>query len=324
MSIKRILLLPHIKIQNANAISSPYTIGFPAMTAWLGAVHALQRKLVTSGFDSLVFKRVGVVCHHIDLQTYKGRGDYVYSIIGTRNSNTPDEKYKKKYGDLYNSKWDAPFIPSAFNEEARCHLEVSLVIETKGIDKDDEEEVMPLLLSFLHSQLKMAGGDIVSVSNPEFIKVDQNDQQEFRKLSRKLMPGFVLIERRELIVEAMRQGQDALDALLDYLSIKNRSEIDEDGNVNWTSKRKTSGWLVPVATGFQGISPVTEPGQTLNQRDPSTPHRFAEAVVTLGEFIMPYRLRSLDELMWHYHYDEPNNLYLCQQSLRQVVINSNS
>jgi CRISPR-associated protein Csy2 len=305
MSIKRILLLPHIKIQNANALSSPYTIGFPAMTAWLGAAHALQRKLVASGFDDLVFEQVGVVCHHIDLQTYKGRGDYVYSIIGTGN---PLDKDGNR---------------PAFIEEARCHLEVSLVIETTGIDKDEEEDVMPLLHNFLQGQLKMAGGDIVSASQPEFIKVDQNDAQEFRKLSRKLMPGFALIERRELMLEGMKQGQDALEALLDYLSIKNRSEVDDDGNVAWTSKRKTSGWLVPIATGFQGISPVTEPGETLNQRDPTTRHRFAEAVVTLGEFVMPYRLRSLDELMWHYHYDQPNNLYLCQQSPRPAVINSN-
>ena len=305
MSIKRIFLLPHIKIQNANALSSPYTIGFPAMTAWLGAVHALQRKLVASGFDDLVFEQVGVVCHHIDLQTYKGRGDYVYSIIGTGN---PLDKDGNR---------------PAFIEEARCHLEVSLVIETTGIDKDDEEEVMPFLLNFLHGQLKMAGGDIVSALQPEFIKVDQNDAQEFRKLSRKLMPGFALIERRELMLSAMQQGQDALDALLDYLSIKNRSEVDDDGNVAWTSQRKTSGWLVPIATGFQGISAVTGPGETLNQRDPTTPHRFAEAVVTLGEFVMPYRLRSLDELMWRYHYDQPNNLYLCQQSPRPAVVNSN-
>lgn len=305
MSIKRLLLLPHIKIQNANALSSPYTIGFPAMTAWLGAAHALQRKLVASGFDDLVFEKVGVVCHHIDLQTYKGRGDYVYSIIGTGN---PLDKDGNR---------------PAFIEEARCHLEVSLVIETTGISKDEEEDVMPLLLKFLQAQLKMAGGEIVSASQPEFIKVDQNDAQEFRKLSRKLMPGFALIERRELMLEAMQQGQDALEALLDYLSIKNRSEVDDVGNVTWTSKRKTSGWLVPIATGFQGISPVTEPGETLNQRDPTTRHRFAEAVVTLGEFVMPYRLRSLDELMWYYHYDQPNNLYLCQQSPRPAVINCN-
>lgn len=296
-SIKRILLLPHVRIQNANALSSPYTIGFPAMTAWLGAVHALQRKLVAAGFADLIFKRIGVVCHIMDLQTYKGRGDFVYSIIGTGN---PLDKDGNR---------------PAFIEDARCHLDVSLIIETDGIDKDDEDEVMPLLMKFLYSQMKMAGGDVISFAPAEFIKVDQTSQQEFRKLTRKMMPGYALIERRELMIEAMQQGQDALDALLDYLSVKHRSELDNEGNVTWASKRKASGWLVPIATGFHGIAPLSAPGETLNQRDPESPHRFAEAVVTLGEFVMPYRLNSLDELMWHYHYDEPNDLYLCQQSL---------
>ena len=30
--IDNVLLIPHIRIQNANALSSPFTIGFPAMT----------------------------------------------------------------------------------------------------------------------------------------------------------------------------------------------------------------------------------------------------------------------------------------------------
>ena len=296
MTIKRILLLPHLRIQNANALSSPYTFGFPAMTAWLGAAHALQRKLVTEGFNALRFDRVGVVCHSMNLQTHKGRSDFVHSIIGTGN---PLDKNGER--------------PS-FIEEARCHLDVSLVIETDGIDKDDEDRLMPLLTQFLHCQMKMAGGDIISFGQPEFLKIDQAAQQEFRKFIRKVMPGYALIERCELIIEGMQQGQDALNVLLDYLTVKHRSDVDAEGKVTWIRKRKTSGWLVPIATGFQGIGPISTPGETLNQRDPRTPHRFAEAVITLGEFVMPYRLNSLDELLWHYHYDEPNNLYLCKQN----------
>lgn len=298
MSIKRILLLPHIHIQNANALSSPYTIGFPAMTAWLGAVHALQRKLIASDFDKLFFSGVGVVCHSMDLQTYKGRGDFVYSIIGTGN---PLDKDGSR----------PPFV-----EEARCHLDVSLVIETTGVDKDDEDNLISLLTKLLYSQIKIAGGDIISFGQPEFLKIDQINPQEFKKFTRKLMPGYALIERRELLIEAMQQGQDALGALLDYLSVKNRSEVDGEGEVTWTSKRKISGWLVPISTGFQGITPLTVAGATLNQRDSKIPHRFAEAVVTLGEFVMPYRLNSLNELLWHYHYDETNSLYLCQQNIK--------
>ena len=78
-----------------------------------------------------------------------------------------------------------------------------------------------------------------------------------------------------------------------------------------TSKLTAPGWLVPSAVGFQGIA---ELGMAKNQRDADTPHRFAEAVLTLGEFIMPYRIESIDPLLWQYHVDLENNLYLCQNS----------
>jgi CRISPR-associated protein Csy2 len=83
--IRRVLLLPHIKVHNANALSSPFTIGFPAMTAWLGAVHALQRKVNASGLQNVNFDRTAIISHRIDLQTYKGVGDFIFSIIGTGN-----------------------------------------------------------------------------------------------------------------------------------------------------------------------------------------------------------------------------------------------
>lgn len=40
-----LLLLPHIRIENANAVSG-LTWGFPSMTHFLGYVHALSRKVV--------------------------------------------------------------------------------------------------------------------------------------------------------------------------------------------------------------------------------------------------------------------------------------
>jgi len=60
--IRNFILLLHIKVQNANALSSPFTIGFPAMTAWLGAVHALQRKLNIE-FEKLKFNATAVISH---------------------------------------------------------------------------------------------------------------------------------------------------------------------------------------------------------------------------------------------------------------------
>ena len=47
--MKTYIVLPDVQIHNANAMSSTYTIGFPAMTAWLGAVHALPAEPIGMG-----------------------------------------------------------------------------------------------------------------------------------------------------------------------------------------------------------------------------------------------------------------------------------
>lgn len=290
--MRNFLLIPHLKIQNANAMSSPYTIGFPAMTAWLGAVHALQRKLQAQGYTNIVLDKVAISCHHFDLQTYKGRGDFVHSIVGTAN---PLDKDGNR---------------PAFIEEARCHLEVSLLIECQNLDPDEEKQLLADVQKLILS-MKFASGDVLAVKNCslQYFDEDGDQNQQLKPLLNKLMLGHVLIERRDLVIESMNEGKDGLDAVLDYLKITHSSTQDEDGKVTWSSKRKTTGWLVPIAVGFQGIS---ELGQAKNQRDANTPHRFAESVITLGEFIMPYRIESMDQLLWQYHVDLENNLYLCQ------------
>jgi len=300
--MKRFLIIPHIEIQNANALSSPYTIGFPAMTAWLGAVHALQRKLnaIHDDFADLSFKSVAVVNHEFNLHTYKGNGDFNHSIISTSN---PLKKDGKR--------------PSTI-EEARCHLTVSLLIEYSGIDQDEAIDMLEHVPSLLH-RMKMASGDILDFKSPDLIKI--KTEQETKKLMAKLMPGFCLIERRDLVQQSMEQGLDGMDALLEYLIINSNCEVtkgkeDQEDKIEWTQSRQQTGWLVPIAVGFQG---VTDLAITRNQRDTKTPHRFAESVVTLGEFIMPTRIEHLDNMLWHYA-EQENDLYLCKQN--QPIINS--
>jgi CRISPR-associated protein Csy2 len=161
--------------------------------------------------------------------------------------------------------------------------------------------------------MKLAGGDILSFRNPQFLKIDGDI--ELAKLTRRLMPSYVLQERRDLMIEAMQDGQDAIDAMLDFLAVHHRCQTDAAGQAEWTVSRKTSGWIVPIATGFHGVS---ELGHADNQRDPDTPHRFAESLVTLGEFVMPYRIKRLDDLLWQSRYDAENNLYLIEQNHRNA------
>ncbi|HDY7455314.1 TPA: type I-F CRISPR-associated protein Csy2 [Vibrio vulnificus] len=284
-----VLILPHLKIHNANALSSPFTIGFPAMTAWLGFVHALERKLSQAGLSDLMLHSAAVVSHRCDVQTHKGEGDFVHSIIGTAN---PLDKDGSR---------------SAFIEEARCHLDVSLVIEWSGNEDQVQQPEFTQQLQAVIATMKVAGGDVLSVEKPSVKSVITQD--DTAQVLRQLMPGYVLIERRDLMIEAMQQGADAIDALLGYLTVHHRCEQLEDQSVVWHSQRKTSGWIVPIATGFQGISPL---GEAKNQRDSSVPHRFAESVVTLGEFVMVHKIKHLDDILWQYHPDLENDLYLCQ------------
>ena len=302
------LVLPHLKIQNANALSSPFTVGFPAMTAWLGAVHALQRRLNQRDYDELRFVAVGVISHCLDLQTYRGKTDFHSSIVSTGN---PLDKEGKR---------------PAFIEEARCHLEVSLVLKLEGFGQFDDERGLFSALKNLLPMMKFASGDLIDFSEPRLESDD--DEKSQRKLLRRLMPGYALIERRDLMVDAMNNGQDALDALLDGVSIKHRSEIDDKGNISWTSERAhkfgtPSGWIVPIATGFHGITDLARPGETSNQRDTSIPHRFAESVVTLGEFVMSYRLDRIEKLLWRYIYEPSSNLYVCRNWQPKMTENVN-
>jgi CRISPR-associated protein Csy2 len=310
--VKKLLIIPHIKIHNANALSSPFTIGFPAMTAWLGAVHALQRKLNTQKIP-VVFSATGVVSHDMDLQTYKGDNDFVYSIVGTGNPLEPKtEKDKPK---------DKAVRPS-FIEEARCHLDVSLVIQYDNSTIDEREQLLSAVNHLLHAKMKIAGGDINSFQAPFCLNSKEEDDDDLRKFQRALGPGYALIERRDLMIDAMGNGADALDAMIDYLAIHHRCDTDKDDQVTWSSYRKTlhnkpAGWIVPIATGFHGIS---ELGQAKNQRDPDTLHRFAESVVTLGEFKMPHRIRFIEDILWRYH--TQGDLYLCQQKAQATKANS--
>lgn len=300
------LVLPHLKIQNANALSSPFTIGFPAITAWLGAVHVLQRKLNQRNYDELRLEETGIISHCLDLQTYKGKSDFHSSIVGTGNP------LKMKNGKIERS---------SFIEEARCHLDISLVVKVEGFSPfDDENELLNVLKNFLPT-MKFASGDLVDFGEPRMESVDDLDSQ--RKLLRNLMPGYALTERRDFMIDAMNNGSDALDALLDGVSVKHSSEVDDkEGSVTWTRERAYPGWIVPIATGFHGITDIVESGKTLNQRDPSISHRFAESVVTLGEFVMLYRLDRVKEMLWHYTYEPNNNLYLCQNRTSAKIKNS--
>lgn len=302
---KKYLSLRHVKIHNANAFSSPLTIGFPAMTAWLGAMHALERKLRQhEALSDIRLTKLAVSCHDFNLQTYKGPGDYVNSVIITSNP------LRKK---------GASFERPPFIEEARVHLTISLLIEIDGLLPDRFSIFIEKTTETLMG-MKIAGGDILdflpiqdpmestSTRNSRLLLVDGENEREVRRAIRSLMPGYVLVERRQLLKRKQEElnQQDILPVMLDLLAL--HYEYDDEQDSWHLQPRKEKGWLVPIVTGFKGLTPL---GHVANQRDASTLHRFAEPVLTLGEFKMAHRFDCIDDIMWHYHYDKNKDLYVC-------------
>ncbi len=290
--MKKYLLLPHIKIQRANALSSSYTVGFPAMTAWMGAVHFLERKIrAVNGLENIRFPCMGVSCFRYRLHVFKEQKNMPSSIVGMAY---PDPKTGES---------------TSFIEMPVIDLEVSILIECQGISGDNEEVFKERVTACLHS-MKIAGGDIWDFGTPCIYYLLDEDDRIRRKLIRKLMPGYVLVERRDVLIERMKTEQSSLEALMDVLAVHCGSSCGNSmESEKQKPKKRTLEKFVPVAVGFHGI---TQLGHVKGQRDPSSDHCFAESVVTLGEFIMPYQLDYIDDMMWHYAYKADMQMYVCQ------------
>lgn len=311
-TIEALLLIPRLRIQNANAISSPLTHGFPAMSAFLGLMWALNRKLAQDGVP-LVLEKVGVVCHAHQEQVKTG---FVNTFNLTRNP-------VDKKGDT-----------AAIVEEGRIHLEISLIFQVKGLS----EHMQALRLSSLEaghlrdlarkvserlSTMRIAGGSVVdnptSGQLPSLIlwpSEDKEQQVVFRDLRRRCLPGFALVSREDLLQSHWaRLKEEApetslLDAWLDLSRFNYRSQKMEDGSVKWQHDR--SGWMVPIPVGYRALGDVQDAGTVLNARDTVTPFRFVESVYSIGQWIGPHRLNHPNDLLWHAQSQELEGTYLCR------------
>jgi CRISPR-associated protein Csy2 len=315
-----LLILPRLRVQNANAISSPHTWGFPAPTAFLGFVHALERRLASRFHPR--FGGVGIVCHHFEAQTFKPNKRQHRVFTQSRNP-----VYLKRDA----AKFIAEGTPAAIVEEGRAHLEVTLLIAVHGdFDENQEREDFALAAFDTAQGMRLAGGSLLP-PGPRAPKAEwvgwpaaQREQHAvFRRLRRRLLPGFALVHRPDLLGERLAKLQvdqaDAgiLDALLDITRLNHSPVLPEAAGdtpppdkVDWQIERRP-GWLVPLPIGYAGISELHAPGSVANSRDATTPFRFVESLLSLGQWIGPHRLNSLEQLLWHTGGDPQAGLYRC-------------
>ncbi|MCH1920942.1 type I-F CRISPR-associated protein Csy2 [Shewanella sp. A3A] len=302
--MRHYLLLKKIDLQNANAIAG-LTYGFPAMTHFLGFAHALSRKLAAK--MAVTLGGVAVISHKnaVHARQPSGWGDYVFAL--TRNPLTPQGN-------------TAPI-----NEEGRMSLQVSLLIELEGISAGDKQTAASLLAELRQfvPSMRLAGGQITHIEDYQLLT---DDKQQARAL-RRLMPGFVLIDRRNYLAEhfsALQQRNSEatlMDAWCDFSTLtyratpietaESREADDTPQAAVWEYQPKPkSGYLVPLASGYCAISPCYGAGDVANVRDPSVPVVFAETAYTVGEWLSVHRLQDIQQGIWCYHHDYP--WYLAQ------------
>ena len=319
-----VLVLPHIRVQNANAISSPMTWGFPAITAFTGLMTALERRL--GGDAGIAFYGVGVICHGFEAQvTIAG---YTRAFHLTRNPVLADGS------------------TAGIVEEGRVHLDVTLVFEVQLADAhrgDAERTALAERVAHQLAGMRLAGGSVMpALPGPAHRPMrptldllpdkgmDQGDarRKQFRRLARRCLPGFALVSRDDLLQTRLAELRisdptaTALDAWLDLsrLNLRATQRAPKPGDegppkVEWVSDPR-AGWTVPIPVGFAALSDVHAPGTVGGARDMDTPFRFVETVWSMGQWISPHRLKGLGDLVWSTQHqpDHPteHGLYRCR------------
>ncbi len=319
-----VLVFPLLRVQNANAISSPLTHGFPSITAFTGLMWALERKLAQADIPLHLLK-VGVICHAHEEQVIDG---YVKTFSLARNPVGKDGK------------------TAAIVEEGRIHLDITLVfaVATAGnplmleqAAQDPEHELAHRIAEAL-ATMRIAGGTLLPSRKgpgrrirpwlallPEDAEVRAS---EFRQWRRQWLPGYALVGRDDLLATRLTHLQQTqpdatlLDAWL-HAARFNHAPVPQaageaplpDGKVLWADplRGKGAGWTVPIPVGYVSLTGQPHaPGVVANARDTSTPLAFVESVYSLGEWISPHRLPSLEALLWHAETDTTKGLYRCR------------
>lgn len=316
-----LLILPHLRIQNANAISSPLTHGFPSITAFTGLAWALERKLADEGIG-LSLVATGVICHAHQEQVNSG---YVDTFRLTRNPVDKDG------------------ATAAIVEEGRVHLDITLIFAVVWNPEDtvgnvfgqnvETRQKLADRIADLVAIGRVAGGSVLPPQpapgrriRPQLLAIPEDAEErarQFRRLRRQWLPGFALVGRDGLLRQRLQQLQaedvaaTPLDAWIDLSRFNWRptpapegQEPSPDGKVEWQHDRaEGSGWIVPIPVGYGALSPLHDGGHVRNARDSTTPLRFVESLYSIGQWISPHRLDDVDQLLWYPDNQPEQGLY---------------
>jgi CRISPR-associated protein Csy2 len=208
------ILINRIQVQNANAIAG-FTWGFPAITHFLGFAHNLVRKLIeTQELNDISLDGCAVIAHKQQVHAYKA---YDYQFTQSRNP-----PYLKSH--------DKTATPPII-EEGKMNMTVSLLIGCEGNIGNRQDDFIEWLENACMRQ-RLAGGSILKIGHIEIF--DTQNKDALRAIKRRLLPGFLLIDRSEYLgkhyqfLQQNNSEAELLDAWLDFIGIKQQARPKSD------------------------------------------------------------------------------------------------
>lgn len=211
------LVLSKVKVQNANTIAG-FTWGFPAITQFLGFVHALSRKISNKyeGDYHTEFSGCMVIANQVHNKVYRPKPHADFEFIQSRNPPTLERHKNGK---------KVPVI-----EEGKLNVTVSLVLEIKKdlMLNTEQVAVFERYIKDLCLRMRIAGGLILDIGSVDFFSANslESEGKQLNKIKRLCMPGFVLQDRSGYLENHLLNLQKTdpqvklLDAWLDFIALR--------------------------------------------------------------------------------------------------------
>lgn len=261
------LLLPHIRVQTANALACQFIVNAsPVM-----AITQFAHNLIIRHLGCKKVRGVAIRHHHAQHQALEDVDSNVLPHQRRSASLIDKQDYvgKGSHGPTLSAQ-----------PTANVDLEVSLLIEYEGLP--DESKLTPFLRTG-----RLAGGNIIDFQQP------MNTNTANEALEHLGKNGFWLIERPELI----QQG-DPLGSAFAAMERRPTSadRTNEPGEQNQTPGQRlphelSHAWVVPTVLGYQTITEFAEREGVRLQMQPddstlkTTPHAYAEPLVGMIQYV---------------------------------------
>lgn len=281
--MSQIILIPHIKVQNATLQTNGFILGGAPLMAAAMFCHNLARQLKTQD--------IGFILVHHDRQDLGGSAYGRFTPAQRRGAvfiGKKDYSSKNKYA-------------LSLQPTASCHLEISLIINFARIrDKNRLTDIV--------RRSRFAGGQVISVQD-----LEPCDSTE--KALAKIRNGFVVQDRKDLLQHYQQHYQvNRLQALVQLLAQKPDQRLPE------RPEQKLS-WLSATALGYALLEQPTAQRTGIRQADQQdiTCHAYAEPLIGLIQY---QSLRDagqvedseqLEELYWRYSWPQADVFLLQQQ-----------